>query len=77
MATATSKGISKNILNTRRLTAGVITGNGVHSLDNPRFLKPYRERARMKKEKEEKSATSRKKKVANTRLHGMMKKRNG
>ena len=35
---ATSEGISKNILNTKILTAGVITGNGVHTLNDPQFL---------------------------------------
>ena len=51
---ATKEGVSKNILETRKLTAGVITGNGVHSLDDPWFLVPYHERRRRKREKEDK-----------------------
>ena len=53
---ATNEGILKNILDTKRLTAGVITGNGVHSLSDPQFLVPYKEREKMRKEKVDKSA---------------------
>ena len=53
---AAKEGISKNILDTRKLTAGVITGNGIHSLNDPRFLVLHHERRRRKKEKQEKSA---------------------
>ena len=55
---ATNEGISKNILDTKRLTAGVITGNGVHSLNDPRCLVPYKENEMRKKEKVDKSANT-------------------
>ena len=36
--------IAGNIKVTKRLTAGVLVGNGLHSLDHPDFLNPFRER---------------------------------
>ena len=36
--------VSENIKKTKRLTAGVLAANGVHSLDHPDFLKPFWER---------------------------------
>jgi hypothetical protein len=40
----TSENIVDNIKKSQRLTSGVLTSNGVHSLNDPRFLAPYRER---------------------------------
>jgi len=65
---ATNEGISKNILDTKRLTAGVITGNGVHSLNDPRFLVPYKEREKMRKEKVDKSAKTKRDKCTKDRV---------
>jgi hypothetical protein len=33
----------ENIKKSQRLTSGVLTSNGVHSLNDPRFLAPYHE----------------------------------
>ena len=50
------EGIMKNIKDTKRLTAGVIVAQGVHSLNDPRFVKPFRARQAARREKEEKAA---------------------
>ena len=46
----------KNIKDTKRLTAGVIVAQGVHSLNDPRFLVPFRARQVARREAEEKAA---------------------
>jgi len=44
--------IAENIKVTKRLTAGVLVANGLHSLDHPDFLNPFRERQREAAEKQ-------------------------
>ena len=39
----TSENIVDNIKKSQRLTFGVLTSNGVHSLNDPRYLAPYHE----------------------------------
>ena len=36
--------IADNNLNSQRLTSGVMTKNSIHSLSDPRFLEPFRQR---------------------------------
>ena len=59
---ATSEGVVKDMVNTRRLTAGAMTSRGVFSLDDPRLREAMAERERIKKEKEEKSAKTKQEK---------------
>ncbi len=40
----TSDMIADNILKSQRLTSGVMTKNSIHSLNDPRFLEPFRHR---------------------------------
>ena len=49
--------IAQNILKLQGLTSGVMTKNTIHSLSDPRFLEPFRQRhiETAKKDKEKKS----------------------
>ena len=40
----TSENILDNIKKSQRITSGILTSNGVHRLNDPRFLEPYHER---------------------------------
>ncbi len=52
--------VATNIKETKRLTAGVLTSNGIHSLDHPDFLNSFRERRKEQQEKREKTAAKKK-----------------
>ncbi len=56
----TSNAISENIKKSQRLTSGVLAKNAVHSLDDPRFLEPFRQRKHEHEVKEEEKKTKRK-----------------
>ena len=60
---ATSAGVVKDLVDTKRLTASVITSRRVHSLDDPRLHEALAERDRIRKEKEEKSAKTKRDKI--------------
>jgi hypothetical protein len=60
----TSNAISENIKKSQRLTSGVLAKNAVHSLDDPRFLEPFRQRKLEHKVKEEEKKTKRKAKAS-------------
>ena len=62
----TSDMIADNILKSQRLTSGVMTKNSIHSLNDPRFLKPFRHRHIETQKKEEKKKSKRK------ALHGKL-----
>jgi hypothetical protein len=60
----TSNAISENIKKSQRLTSGVLAKNAVHSLDDPRFLEPFRQRKLEHEVKEEEKTTKRKAKAS-------------
>jgi len=62
----TSDMIADNILKSQRLTSGVMTKNSIHSLNDPRFLEPFR-RDHIKTQKKEE-----KKKSKWMALHGKL-----
>ena len=54
-----SDSIMESIKKSQRLTSGILTQNGVHSLNDPRFLDPFRQRqANAAKKLEKKTADS-------------------
>ena len=57
------EGAAANIKNAKRLTAGVLTANGVHSLDDPAFLNPFRERQAENNAKKQKTKDDNRKKL--------------
>ena len=60
----TSDTISENIKKSQRLTSGILANNAVHSLDDPRFLEPFRQRRIENDIKEEDKKTKRKAKAS-------------
>jgi hypothetical protein len=52
-----SDSIEENIAKSQRLTSGVLTQNGVHSWNDPRFLDPFRQRQTEAAKKLEEKAT--------------------
>ena len=40
----------KNIRDAKRLTTGILTANGIHSLGHPEFLGAFREKQALRKE---------------------------
>ena len=50
----------QNLKEAKKLTSGVMTSNGIHSLQDPRFLEAYNEKRREAHEKLEKNANARK-----------------
>ena len=68
----------QNIRDARRLTTGVLTANGIHSLQDPKFLCSYHERQKLRTKKEEKAMSmkrAKKKKNVNSVL--MMRSKHG
>ena len=63
---ATSEGVVKGMVDTRRLTTGAVTSRGVFSLDDPRLREAMVERERIKKEKEEKSAKTKQENIVSS-----------
>ena len=59
----THDSVMANIRDSRRLTAGILTSNGVHSLDDPDFLGPFRQRQKDRAEKLDKSTKGKRDKV--------------
>ena len=56
----TSETIAENIFKSQRLTSGVMTKNAIHSLNDPRFLKPFHLRCiETAKKKDEKTSKRR------------------
>ena len=68
--------VSTNIREANRLTTGVLTANGIHSLDDPQFLRSSKARESSKKEKRKKAASmkSAKKKKNSSGVTSMRKK---
>jgi hypothetical protein len=62
----TSDLIAQNILKSQRLTSGVMTKNAIHSLSDPRFLEPFRQRRIETQKKDEEKNSKRK------ALHGKL-----
>jgi hypothetical protein len=54
----------KNLKKTKKLTPGVMTSNGIHSLLDPRFLEAYNEKRREANEKIEKNVNATKANIA-------------
>ncbi len=52
--------ILQNLKEAKKLTSGVMASNGIHSLQDPRFLEAYNERRREAQEKVEKNTNARK-----------------
>ena len=50
----------KNIRDAKRLTTGILTANGIHSLGDAEFLSAFRERQAVRKEKQDKVASVKK-----------------
>ncbi|KAL3804780.1 hypothetical protein ACHAW5_001887 [Stephanodiscus triporus] len=62
----TSDSIAENILKSQRLTSGVMTKNAIHSLSDPNFLEPFRQRRIETQKKIEEKKSKRK------ALHGKL-----
>jgi len=56
----TSDMIADNILKSPRLTSGIMTKNSIHSLSDPRFLEPFRQRRIETQNKDEEKKSKRK-----------------
>ena len=55
--------ISKNLQDAKRLSTGVMAADGIHSLNDPRFLQPLKKRAIQTKEKESRAAADKRGKL--------------
>lgn len=68
------KAISENMQRSQRLTSGVLTQNAIHSLSDPRFLEPFRQRQQEAAKKEQEMRSKRKTK-SNKLVSSVMKLR--
>ena len=57
---SSSASIVENIQKSQRLTSGVLTKNSIHSLSDPRFLDPFRQRQKETAEREQAKMSKRK-----------------
>jgi hypothetical protein len=66
----TGDAIVENIKKSQRLTSGVLAQNSIHSLDDPRFLEPFRQRRLENAQKEEQKKSNLKAKASKL-VHGV------